>query len=183
MKALTFSCPLGFKIWLKLVLIWFWCSSSPGIPFPWFWWFLWIWAFGGFWLGSKRGRTSENHSHQVVWADSTRARKSIHSRNFEKTPSFLIDFEIAWDLLGFGCWCSEDIFSTLPGTSLQSFKSIRVDLVEFRTSNRIFLKSARTYQICPVDTSHMSGRQTFDFYAEIWWKPSLRYLVTVVIIS
>ena len=32
MEALTSSCPLGFKIWVDFVLIWFWCSSSPGIP-------------------------------------------------------------------------------------------------------------------------------------------------------
>ena len=136
----------------KSISFWFGFGVLPLLvsPFSWFLWFLWIQAFGGFWVGSKHVRTSDNHSHQPVWADLTRAQKSIHLRNFEKTPPFSMDFEIAWDLLGFGCWCSGDIFSTLPGTSLQSFKSIRVDLVEFRTSNRIFLKFARTYRTCPV---------------------------------
>ena len=39
MKTLTSSCPCGFKIWVNFVLISFWCSSCPGIPFS---------CFGGF---------------------------------------------------------------------------------------------------------------------------------------
>jgi hypothetical protein len=35
------------------------------------------------------------------------------------------------DRLEIGCWCLEDIFSTLPRTYLQSFTSIRIVLIEF----------------------------------------------------
>jgi hypothetical protein len=38
---------------------------------------------------------------------------------------------ISRDRLEIGCWCLEDIFSTLSRTYLQSFKSIRVVLIEF----------------------------------------------------
>lgn len=109
-----------------------------------FCWILGSWAFGVIWGGSKHTRTS-NHSHQLVWAGSTRARKSISLRKIVKTPSFVMDFEITWVLRGFGCRCFEDIFSTLPRTFMHSFKSIRVDLVEFYSLNWNFLKSVRAY--------------------------------------
>jgi hypothetical protein len=46
-------------------------------------------------------------------------------------PVFFRSSFISRDRLEIGCWCLEDIFSTLPRTYLQSFKSIRVVLIEF----------------------------------------------------
>jgi hypothetical protein len=46
-------------------------------------------------------------------------------------PVFFRSSLISHDRLEIGCWCLEDIFSTLLRTYLQSFKSIRVVLIEF----------------------------------------------------
>jgi hypothetical protein len=46
-------------------------------------------------------------------------------------PVFFHSSSISRDRLEIGCWCLEDIFSTLRKTYLQSFKSIRIVLIEF----------------------------------------------------
>jgi hypothetical protein len=46
-------------------------------------------------------------------------------------PIFFCSSSISRDRLEIRCWCLEDIFSTLLRTYLQSFKSIRVVLIEF----------------------------------------------------
>jgi hypothetical protein len=48
-------------------------------------------------------------------------------------PVFFVLLWFSVDRLEIGCWCLEDIFSTLPRIYLQSFKSIRVVLIEFWT--------------------------------------------------
>jgi hypothetical protein len=46
-------------------------------------------------------------------------------------PVFFVLLRFPVDRLEIKCWCFEDIFSTLPRTYLQSFKSIWVVLTEF----------------------------------------------------
>jgi hypothetical protein len=48
-----------------------------------------------------------------------------------KKPMFFCSSSISHDRLEIRCWCLEDIFSTLLRIYLQSFKSIRVVLIEF----------------------------------------------------
>jgi hypothetical protein len=72
---------------------------------------------------------------------------SLSTEGNQPIPHELADWVISWsrsqelvlfcfssishDRLEIMCWCLEDIFSTLPRTYLQSFKSIRVVLIEF----------------------------------------------------
>jgi hypothetical protein len=72
---------------------------------------------------------------------------SLFTKGNQPIPHELVDWAISWsrsqelvflcsssisrDRLEIGCWCLEDIFSILPRTYLQSFKSFRVVLIEF----------------------------------------------------
>jgi hypothetical protein len=58
------------------------------------------------------------------------ADQTISSSRFQEQVFFRSSL-ISHDRLEVGCWCLEDIFSTLPITYLQSFKSIWVVLIKF----------------------------------------------------
>jgi hypothetical protein len=57
------------------------------------------------------------------------ADRAISWSRSQELMFFVLRFPV--DRLEIGCWCLENIFSTLPRTYLQSFKSIRVVLIEF----------------------------------------------------
>jgi hypothetical protein len=86
---------------------------------------------------------------------------------------FFLPLRFSGDLLGLRRWSSRSSQPTRYWSSLQSFKWFRGVLIEFWAWNRFFPKAARKYQTCPVFP-------TFEFRAQIWWRPSLWCLEVMI---
>jgi hypothetical protein len=176
MVALTTSCSPGFVLWrLCLVFILFFTSSS--LPL----------FFGGLILCFETDLIlffCVGLIYDMSWVFPpkefnqflTRSQiGSNHGLGFENW-CFSFPFRFSSDLLDLRLWSSRSSLPTWYWSSLQSFKSFRGVLIEFWARNRFFPRAARKYRTCPVFS-------TFEFRAQIWWRPSLWCLEAMVKIS
>jgi hypothetical protein len=166
MVVLTTPCPSKFVLWrLCLMFILFFTSSSLSL------------SFGGLILRFETDSIRFFYVgliYDLSWVFPpkefnqflTRSQiRSNHGLGFENR-CFSLPLWFLGDLLGLRRWSSRSSLPTRFWSSLQSFKSFRGVLIEFWAWNRFFLRAARKYRMCPVFS-------TFEFRAQIWWRPSL----------
>jgi hypothetical protein len=130
MVALSTMCPPLFGVWINSCVldVFFTFFFSPSRS--------WVDSsfldhFGSFllhWFELWRELSLSTEGNQLI-PHELADRTISWSRSQE--PVLFHFSSISRDRLEIGRWCLEDIFLTLPRTYLQSFKSIRVVLIEF----------------------------------------------------